>query len=188
MSTTALALLVVIRLYEGVGIPERDLTTAMHITADALRSAHVRVEWLVCTGQHTGDTKPCNVLPAATDLIVRVMPGPGPEAGGDTLGHAAVDKAAGRGTLATIFADRVDRLAINAGIDPGVLLGRAIGHEVGHLLLGTTTHPSRGLMRARWASADLQGGTPRDWLFTPSEARELQRRVAEGPAPRTARR
>jgi hypothetical protein len=44
----------------------------------------------------------------------------------------------------------------------GVVLGRAVSHEIGHYLLQTDTHATRGLMRARIDArefADLRSGT-----------------------------
>jgi len=44
----------------------------------------------------------------------------------------------------------------------GVVLGRAVSHEIGHYLLQTNTHATRGLMRARIDPrefADLRSGT-----------------------------
>ena len=44
----------------------------------------------------------------------------------------------------------------------GVVLGRAVSHEIGHYLLDTNTHASRGLMRARIDArefADLRSGS-----------------------------
>jgi hypothetical protein len=43
----------------------------------------------------------------------------------------------------------------------GLVLGRAVSHEIGHYLLQTDTHATRGLMRARIAArefADLRSG------------------------------
>ena len=36
-------------------------------------------------------------------------------------------------------------------------LGRALSHELGHYLLRSPTHTSRGLMRAAWSSEDFFG-------------------------------
>ncbi len=44
----------------------------------------------------------------------------------------------------------------------GIVLGRAVSHEIGHYLLDTNTHATRGLMRARIDArefADLRSGT-----------------------------
>ena len=44
----------------------------------------------------------------------------------------------------------------------GVVLGRAVAHEIGHYLLQTNTHAKRGLMRAKIDArefADLRSGS-----------------------------
>ncbi len=55
-----------------------------------------------------------------------------------------VDLEGQAGTLATIYEDRVESLATEAHVDSGRLLGRAIAHEIGHLLLGTASHARAG--------------------------------------------
>ena len=55
-----------------------------------------------------------------------------------------------------------------------VLLGRALAHEIGHLLLGTTPHASTGLMRALWSTATLKRDNADDWLFTPADAQSTR--------------
>jgi hypothetical protein len=184
MSAAAHALIVVIRLYSAAGIPDDVLATAVETTTDTLRAAQLQVKWIVCArqGAASPEAAACVTPAAASDLIVRIIRTPGPGIAGRTLGHAAVDTGAGRGTLATLYADRIDRLAAGAGVARGLVFGLAMAHEVGHLLLGTTTHPTRGLMRATWASADLRVGTARDWLFSPSEALALRERTAGRPA------
>jgi hypothetical protein len=60
-------------------------------------------------------------------------------------------------------------LAAAAGIDAATLLGRAIAHELGHLLMATAAHGSHGLMRPIWSREDLRRGRGGDWMFTPQE-------------------
>ena len=62
-------------------------------------------------------------------------------------------------------------------LDRRTLLGRAIAHELGHLLLATTTHGPVGLMRAYWSREEVRRGQPRDWNFVPSELAALRRRA-----------
>jgi hypothetical protein len=62
----------------------------------------------------------------------------------------------------------------------GVVLGRAVAHEIGHYLLNTNTHASRGLMRATFDSrefADLRGG-----VFDLDEEAGARLRAASDPA------
>jgi hypothetical protein len=70
--------------------------------------------------------------------------------------------------------DRVQAIAQRTSIPSGSLLGRAIAHEVGHLLLGTNAHAPRGLMREIWTDAELALERREDWLFAPSERAALE--------------
>jgi hypothetical protein len=59
----------------------------------------------------------------------------------------------------------------------GVVLGRAVAHELGHYLLATTTHAPHGLMRARIDAADfsdLRAGA----FFLDRDARHWMQRAA----------
>ena len=77
-----------------------------------------------------------------------------------------IDSERGVGTLATVFVDRVLWFAAKAEVDPGLVLGRAVAHEIGHLVLGTTRHTITGLMRAVWSREELKRNRPADWQFT----------------------
>jgi len=94
------------------------------------------------------------------------------------MGFALVSPHAGPAPLlATVFADRVLDVARGAGIDAGSLLGLAIGHELGHLLLSTDAHAAIGLMRARWSQSELRVTRAADWQFLTAEARMIQDEV-----------
>ena len=92
------------------------------------------------------------------------------------LGEAFVDTGAGAGVLATIYADRVKLMAELSGTDAASLLGRAIAHELGHLLLATNAHSPSGLMRARWTPSDILGNQIADWVLTRKDAEEIRKR------------
>jgi hypothetical protein len=59
-----------------------------------------------------------------------------------------------------------------------MLMGHAIAHELGHLLLGTSAHARYGLMAGRWRSNELDRAEVGSLQFSPAEAACLQRRVA----------
>jgi hypothetical protein len=59
-------------------------------------------------------------------------------------------------------------------VDVHLLLGRAMVHEVGHLLLGTSRHAAHGLMRAVWSREDLRDGGERQWFFTRADAARMR--------------
>jgi hypothetical protein len=91
-----------------------------------------------------------------------------------SLGFSYVDTGLKAGTLATVFPDRVHALADAARVDEGELLGRAMAHEVGHLIIGTRDHASAGLMRGTWASTELVKNRPVDWEFLPRDGVEFR--------------
>jgi hypothetical protein len=61
-----------------------------------------------------------------------------------------VDPQTRRGSLATLYVNRVFDLAAACGVDGGTLLGRAMAHELAHLLLGSPRHSSTWLMGPHW--------------------------------------
>jgi hypothetical protein len=108
--------------------------------------------------------------------VIRIIRGAG-ETGAEaraTLGYSVIDTPSGIGTLATIFIDRIERIARHAGADYPSLTGRAIAHEVGHLLLGTNTHGESGLMREVWTEQELFQNRREDWVFAARERGQLR--------------
>jgi len=127
---------------------------------------------------------PCESEVNAAELIVRITSAP-PSLDPSSLGFSYVDVLERRGTLATVFANRVRALAASAGADDGVLLGRAIAHEIAHLLLGTRDHAKTGLMRGRWTSIELVRNRPDDWQLSTDDSARLRHaalRRLNGPA------
>ena len=96
------------------------------------------------------------------------------------LGYALIDRQQHTGALATVYVDRVASLAQESGVDGSLLLGRAIAHEIGHLLIGTNQHSTSGVMRARWSRRDLRRGRPDQWRFTREEMMAMRERVEAG--------
>jgi len=158
--------------------------------AAMMADAGVTVDWRDCS--RGGDAHPCRTVRGAHDLVVRIMPAYVPRAGeparehdvdGDLqLGFAAVDPDGQRNVMATLYYDRVLHVARRAGLDVSGLLGRAMAHEIGHLLLRVPGHNQSGLMRAVWTDAELAQNRRDDWTFTDAERLRLQLQVAAPPA------
>jgi hypothetical protein len=171
------ALVLVVRLYDAYGVPASELETARAKGGTILGDGGIDVTWLAC---------PCDGQVKPAELIVRLTAASGTSEP-DSLGFSYVDVARRSGTLATVFADRARTRAQEAHVSSGELLGRAMAHEIVHLLLGTTQHDSRGLMRRRWTVIELQKNRPWDWSL-PRETlvhmhRALRTRVQELQAP-----
>ena len=165
---------IVVRSYNTVGVPSSVLERAESTAQELLQEAGVDSVWRNCrtnrgSSSHSPDR--CDDVVNASELIVRVVRAPGAVANGQELGYSHVDPYRRQGTLATVFADRVRPLAAALRIDEGTLLGRAMTHEIGHLLLGSLEHSTTGLMRGDWHTV---GRRATDWYFSALEVMRLQ--------------
>ena len=168
MHVLPLAALVIIRLYDTYGIPPADTRAAMRTAGAVLATASVKPAWVVCPVS-LENADGCGIADV-NEMFVRIVRSPKPNAEDDRLGYASVDTAMRHGVLATVFADRVTSLAARARTDRATLLGYAIAHEVGHLLIGTIDHASAGVMRPHWSARDLQIIAAGQWRFSRAEA------------------
>jgi hypothetical protein len=167
---------VVVRVYDANGVIAGTSRQALDQARTALEGASIDVVWRMCPA-----SPHCNRPLAPGELAIRIVRSPAPplHTGTLPLGDAMIDTRTGIGVLATVYIDRIEWLAQQAGADSRALLGRAIAHELGHLLLATTTHGPVGLMRAHWSQDEVRRGRPRDWSFAPTELASMMRRRAE---------
>ena len=147
----------IIRVYDNAGVLATDRARALKRAAEVLARAEVSVEWMECGVRKTsGPATACDAPPTRDELVVRLIVGPpGPGHDRRSLGYSLVDSETGTGTLGTVFVDRVDWLAAGARADRAEVMGRAIAHEIGHLVLGSYANSASGLMRAIWTIAEL---------------------------------
>ena len=90
-------------------------------------------------------------------------------------GSSLIDRRAGGGVLITIDPRLVARSPRRRGAEPRHVLGRAIAHEIGHLLIGTPTPlRARADARALVAARSCAGTRPADWRFSADEAALMQ--------------
>jgi len=168
-----LALSLVVRIYDAYGVPADHLARARAAAEGIMKAAGVAVTWPPC---------PCLSPVRQDELVVRVT-GASPASTPGSLGFSFVDLGLKTGTLATVFADRVQALAAIGGVDEGQLLGRVIAHEISHLLIGTSDHSQQGLMRGEWRASELAQQRPTDWLLSRAEGyrirQALRRRAPE---------
>jgi hypothetical protein len=159
-----------VRVYDYSALDDSVRTTAVDEARAIIADAGVSTDWHDCRRRQA------NCTPETGELVIRVVRELG-EPGTDwrrALGFSVVDPSAGTGTLATIYINRVEFSARHAGADLAVLLGRAIAHEVGHLILRTNAHAEHGLMRAIWTDQELARNLPDDWVFDSSDRRQIR--------------
>jgi hypothetical protein len=177
----------VVRTYDTHGVPPADLAEAYATAGAILESAGIFVLWQPCevperaaiVRVHAGipPSGACDHSLAPAELSVRIVSATS-FSGRDSLGYSMVDVQRKVGWMATVFADRVADLSAGSFCSRGRLLGRAMAHEIGHLLLGSVDHAHRGLMRARWTTRELDLERLSDWLFSTAEGVMMRRALA----------
>ena len=91
----------------------------------------------------------------------------------EAMGYAPSSGGEG-GRIAYVLSDRVEQLSYTRGTDMAAVLGVAVAHELGHLLLPSTVHTSAGLMRKDWTRRDFQNAREGLPLFTPEQVTDVR--------------
>jgi hypothetical protein len=160
-------------------VPRGVLAGAIRQTTRIFHEASIETVWANCTApaQEARVDAACFQPLRPTYLVLRIHPR-FQDANGvfrdTTLGFSLLAAERGRSAHASVFYDYVEDLARNGDASRDQILGHAIAHEFGHLLLGTMGHSPTGLMRARWGRADLQLANVERLKFT-SQQSELIR-------------
>jgi hypothetical protein len=179
-STARVPLTVLI--YDGFGVGADDLGAA-RAEADAIfRAAGIAPVWFHCglvKGKWQDPSDRCKSGAGSDGIIVRLRRSSRlGESYRLALGEAQIDTQAHKGSIATVFADRVAITSDRAGANARGVLGRVIAHEIGHLLIGTNQHSLHGLMRAVWTDLELRRSIGLEWQFSASEARCMRAEIA----------
>jgi len=153
---------------------------AEHEFEHIMQTAGISVAWI------EGDANtPVDLL--ADAIVLRILPKAGPSDDPKALGVALAPGPGG--IYATIFFDRVcervaDPVLSKAGARLEGVLGHAMAHEIGHLLLGMNSHSASGLMSAVWRVEDFRRLARGQFNFRPDEAARMRSEVARRNAQR----
>lgn len=170
-----------VRTYDQTELTPDVREAMLRVAATILAGAGVSVDWRACDAGRAA--APCPAPLGPRELALRLVRR-APEVDSArtvTLGYALVNTTDGSGALATVYVDRASQLARRADLELSTLLGRAVAHEIGHLLLGTSAHSRDGVMRASWSPRALLRNQAGDWAFTAREAKLLRKAVAGRP-------
>jgi len=148
---------ITVRVYAYAPVSSADLTAAETIASRIFRWTGVELTWIDCpqASREARQNPACQFRISPTEISVRLTADL-PELGESVMGYSVPIPPPQHGCLAGIDLERVRRhLRRSPDLTLGVLLGHAIAHEVGHLLLGTQGHSSSGLMQDHWGAREL---------------------------------
>jgi hypothetical protein len=163
--------------YNQAQVPWQSLDRAEKEAARIFHGAGIEVVWTNCNTAITGipNGVDCTREVGPSELMLRILPeiGVAPGVTDDrTMGFAF-------GNLASVSFCRVRAEAAKFGVSPYAVLGPAIAHEIGHLLLAQEGHSPAGIMRARWQRRDYEAPTLGALKFTAEQAGQVRAEVRE---------
>lgn len=179
---------IMIRTRNYAGVAANILTDAEEVATGIFRNAGIETRWAdeVLTAENSQVNSA--VLPARTPTDIQLSIFPRVMSARLNIPDNVMGLAPGSGpdrTIVYIFDRNVEarfwRLLRACGsgrigrqVSKAQILGHAIAHEVGHLLLNQQGHSPYGIMRGVWSFADFLEMTRGMLLFTPQQ-RELLR-------------
>jgi hypothetical protein len=175
-------LTITLRLYNYAHVATALLVRSEGEAGAIFRQAGVETIWVDCPLSETElDRIPaCQGPMSRADFVLRIRSSattPQAAAHDDALGSALACLPNGIGCSAEVFYPRVAHWASGGDISAYQLLGHAMAHEIGHLLLGPNSHSRDGIMRPQWNSNDLRVVAQASLRFTPEEAAHLRSAV-----------
>jgi hypothetical protein len=164
-----------VRIYDNAGVLASELAAALRTSHDILRRADLSVDWVQCRARRAGPVPAvCDQPLSSGDVMVRLIEGSDKEIGERrALGYSLFDSNGVSG-FATVYVDRVDWLAKRAQYPRAPVLGRAIAHEIGHLILRSNAHTESGLMREVWTAEQVVRNRREDWTFSADQGGDLR--------------
>lgn len=176
-----LAATIMIRCYNNFGVPAADLASARQNAQAVLQQAGVDIVWEDCwVGRHEATTSARCQEPVGGDIVLRLQKTVEADRSKFvSMGFSLVGAPDAAPFLATVYVDRVESVARGAGIHAHRVLGLAIAHEIGHVLLNSNTHASSGLMRADWSRNELRRKDAAAWQFLDAEAAHVRAAALE---------
>lgn len=172
---------IAVPLYDFAHIPPKTLAQAEGVATEIFATAGIDVYWttepvsiahhLVSDFSSAGGAECAGPLASAI-VPVQILPhAPGgfaPQALGYSLPCAEL------GLRVTVYANRLEMVSRDIPVMFYQVLGYALAHELGHVLLRSSTHEKTGLMKGVWSRRDWQRAAVANFPFTPDQAARMR--------------
>jgi hypothetical protein len=173
---------ITLRVYDYAHAGQKGLRAAEGEAARILAEAGVKARWVDCPTKHADVARypGCAAAGQGNEYTLRLLSGSmaaAQEKSLEALGSAA-DCGQGACT-ASVYYDRIQKLAGGDTMPSDVLAGRVMAREVGQLLIGVTYRSRSGIMSPSWTYRQLGMLASSEMSFSPVEASAMRARVAE---------
>ena len=186
VSTPTAGAQITVRIYYYADVPVATRSKASDQANHALRLVGLDTTWLDCSPTEVRSQSQfvCLQRQRTTDLTLTILPETVTARLPADRRELGVAMLSATGDVfschANIYFDRVEEVSVRTRIrSKAVILGHAMAHEVGHLLLGTPGHSATGIMRAPWSLPDLVRAGQGALLFTPWQSKRMQENVRQ---------
>ena len=160
LATSALAQMpapytVTVSLFNDARVPPSIIDSAENSASRIFAQAGIELRWILCGRQEESveEQRACSQTFFPEHLHVRIV-NSDPHLKGSVFGISFIS-ADNIGSQADVFYAKIAWFHGVSLMEPGPLLGHAMAHELGHLLLGSNSHSQTGLMSSNWRTKDL---------------------------------
>jgi hypothetical protein len=159
----AQSLTISVQVIDNYGAPKGVVSAAQRDAARILAAAGVRLDW-------QQDPTPGGM---SLKLVARKVE----IAGVDALGYAFLRPTFGCNCAHLVYPE-IERSAQRWEGEVSTILGAAMAHEIGHLLLSSNAHSSSGVMTANFGHKQIVQASRGELLFTAEQAGRIRAQVA----------
>jgi hypothetical protein len=164
-----------VAIHDSAIVPIDVLETARNRAGAAFERAGVDVEW-GAPGSGTNLCRSNDAAPFCIQVLLRPRDSQSAPGSRRIMGMAlAADE---RRAVLSLYFDAVTDVARRYGSPRGEVLGLALAHEMGHVLLPPPSHSATGIMQPSWEGDDIRHVLAGDVTFTEAQILAIRARLA----------
>ena len=164
-----------VRVLNLAHVQARTVTAAENAASEIFRKAGVTVTWVDCDAPAA-----CRGEPGATGFWLQLLEKQPKVLPGDVMGFALLThQPLNDGGYAAVAWQAVRVLVDSMKLDTVPVLGAAMAHELGHLLLGSQQHSREGVMVAHMGRRQLALAARGALLFSGAQAEAIRREMEQ---------
>ena len=171
---------ITLRMVNEAGIDQRTILRALREAAAIFGHSGVELVWLSCEAGWADPTSanPCRQQTGPLEFWFFIVAQKPRGKSTEMVGFTDWVEGSTHGLAGAYYPGAVQLARRDQyDCDPYQILGAAIAHEVGHLLLGANAHSSLGLMQAVWNREQVKQITTGALNFTPDQSTRLQNAI-----------